>query len=60
MQFANLRYLVIYVPVLGSNNDGAWGQDPAALRFAINPPWWATSRMPALHFMPECDGMGIL
>ncbi|MCB0578419.1 MAG: hypothetical protein KDD10_03810, partial [Phaeodactylibacter sp.] len=51
VQFANLRPGRYTFRVLGSNNDGAWGQDPAALRFAINPPWWATSRACLLYIL---------
>ncbi|MCB0639838.1 MAG: response regulator, partial [Lewinella sp.] len=42
VQFANLRPGHYTFQVLGSNNDGAWSEQPAVLTFTIHPPWWAT------------------
>ena len=42
VQFANLQPGNYTFRVLGSNNDGIWGTEPAALQFTIRPPWWAT------------------
>ena len=42
VQFANLQPGSYLFKVLGSNNDGAWSEQPAELRFTIRPPWWAT------------------
>lgn len=42
VQFANLQPGTYLFKVLGSNNDGAWSEQPAGLRFTIRPPWWAS------------------
>jgi signal transduction histidine kinase/ligand-binding sensor domain-containing protein len=42
IQFANLAPGTYTFKVLGSNNDGAWSEQPAELRFVIRPPWWAS------------------
>jgi signal transduction histidine kinase/CheY-like chemotaxis protein/ligand-binding sensor domain-containing protein len=42
IQFANLAPGAYTFKVLGSNNDGAWSEQPAELRFVIRPPWWAS------------------
>ncbi|MCO6480825.1 MAG: helix-turn-helix domain-containing protein, partial [Phaeodactylibacter sp.] len=41
VQFANLQPGHYTFKVLGSNNDGAWSEQPAVLGFRIRPPWWA-------------------
>ncbi len=40
IQFANLAPGDYTFKVEGSNNDGAWSEQPAELRFTIRPPWW--------------------
>ncbi len=42
IQFANLAPGTYTFKVLGSNNDGAWSEQPAELQFVIRPPWWAS------------------
>jgi signal transduction histidine kinase/DNA-binding response OmpR family regulator/ligand-binding sensor domain-containing protein len=42
VQFANLQPGSYLFKVLGSNNDGAWSEQPAVLEFTIHPPWWAS------------------
>ncbi|MBK8701235.1 MAG: response regulator [Saprospiraceae bacterium] len=42
IQFANLAPGDYTFRVLGSNNDGIWGLEPAELKFTINSPWYAT------------------
>ncbi len=42
IQFANLRPGSYTFRVVGSNNDGTWGEEPAVLVFTIRPPWWAS------------------
>lgn len=42
VQLANLGAGSYTFQVLGSNNDGKWGEKPAELRFVIRPPWWAS------------------
>ncbi len=42
IQFANLAPGDYTFKVEGSNNDGAWSEQPAVLRFTILPPWWAS------------------
>lgn len=40
--FTNLDPGEYTLRVRGSNNDGIWNQEGAALRFTITPPWWKT------------------
>ena len=42
VQFAQLPPGSYTFEVMGSNNDGIWTEQPAVLRFSINPPVWAT------------------
>jgi signal transduction histidine kinase/DNA-binding response OmpR family regulator/ligand-binding sensor domain-containing protein len=42
VQFANLPPGRYAFRVLGSNNDGTWGEQPAVVEFVIRPPWWAS------------------
>lgn len=51
VQFANLRPGRYTFQVLGSNNDGAWSEQPAVLAFTIAPPWWATWWALLLYFL---------
>ena len=42
IQFANLQPGSYIFSVLGSNNDGIFGEQAAVLEFTIHPPWWAS------------------
>lgn len=41
--FTNLDGGVYTLRVRGSNNDGVWNEEGAALRLVITPPWWKTT-----------------
>jgi len=42
IQFANLAPGEYTFKVMGSNNDGKWSHEHAAMMFTILPPWWAS------------------
>jgi signal transduction histidine kinase/DNA-binding response OmpR family regulator/ligand-binding sensor domain-containing protein len=42
VQFVDLPPGSYTFMALGSNNDGAWSEQPAVLEFTIHPPWWAS------------------
>lgn len=40
--YSNLASGTYFLKVLGSNNDGIWGNSPAILKIIVLPPWWLT------------------
>ncbi|RMF57769.1 MAG: hypothetical protein D6748_10445, partial [Calditrichaeota bacterium] len=42
LTFTNLDPGIYTLRVKGSNNDGVWNEEGAALRIIIHPPWWKT------------------
>ncbi|MEQ1743812.1 MAG: triple tyrosine motif-containing protein, partial [Saprospiraceae bacterium] len=57
IQFANLAPGTYTFKVLGSNNDGAWSEQPAELRFVIRPPWWASWLAYLLYLVLAATGI---
>ncbi|MGH7596986.1 MAG: triple tyrosine motif-containing protein, partial [bacterium] len=47
--FTNLSPGEYTLRVKGSNNDGVWNENGAALRLIITPPWWRTPWAYALY-----------
>ncbi len=59
LQFANLAPGDYTFKVEGSNNDGAWSEQPAELRFTIRPPWWASWWAYAAYIAMVLTGVGL-
>lgn len=49
--FTNLDGGSYVLRVRGSNNDGLWNEEGAALRITVKPPWWKTTWAYAAYFV---------
>lgn len=59
VQFAKLAPGTYTFLVAGSNNDGVWSKEAAAINFVIRPPWWASWWAYLLYLALAGTGAGL-